>query len=114
MELGSDDVGEFVVATAVSVDGPEHGTYHAGVSARFAQLVLGSGGGSLTGDDVVYRLTDDRRRRVSSEETDGNLVGGTAIAAARSLCETIRNSCPSARNAVTTNNVVRPVDGNRP
>src|SRR5450759_1825715 len=74
MELGADGVGEVVVAAAVGVDGPEHGAYHAGVAAGLAQLVFGSGG-SLAGDEVVHRLTDDGGRCVSGEEADGNLSG---------------------------------------
>ena len=74
MELGADDVGEVVVAAAVGVDGPEHGADHAGVAGGLAQLVPGSGG-SLAGDDVVHRLTDDRRASCPGEEADGDLAG---------------------------------------
>src|ERR1019366_2680440 len=74
VELGADGVGEVVVATAVGVDRPEHGADHAGVAGGLAQLVPGSGG-SLAGDDVVHRLTDDGGRCVSGEEADGNLAG---------------------------------------
>src|SRR6266576_3843136 len=62
-----------VVATAIGVDGPKHGADHAGVASGLAQLIRGSSG-SFAGDDVVHRLTDDVRRRVSGEEADGDLT----------------------------------------
>jgi hypothetical protein len=58
MELGGDDVREPIVATPVSVDSPEHGADHAGVAGPIAKFVMNPGG-SLAGDDVVERLTDD-------------------------------------------------------
>src|SRR5882757_71891 len=74
VELWADNVGEVVVATAIGVDGPEHGTAHARIASRLAQLVLGSGG-SFAGDDVVHRLTDDGWRCIAGEKADGNLIG---------------------------------------
>ena len=74
MELGADNVGKTVIATAVAVDSPEHGADHAGVAAGLVQLLLGSGG-HLTGDDVVHRLPDDGGCCISGKEADGNLSG---------------------------------------
>src|SRR3979490_704243 len=74
VKLRADYVGVVVVATAVGVDGPEHGADHAGVARGLAQLICGSSG-SLAGDDVVHRLSNDGWRCIPVEEAYGNLVG---------------------------------------
>src|SRR6266550_3458856 len=73
VKLRADYVRVAVVATAIGVDGPEHGADHAGVAGGLAQLIPGSSG-SFAGDDVIHRLTDDGRRRVSGEEADGDFT----------------------------------------
>jgi len=44
VEVGTYDIGEVVIASAVGVDRPEHGADHAGVAGRLTQLVPGFGG----------------------------------------------------------------------
>src|SRR5207249_2487188 len=69
VELRADNVGEVVVAAAVGVDGPEHRADHAWVAGGLAQPVPGSGG-SLAGNDIVHRLTDNGGYGVSGEEAN--------------------------------------------
>src|ERR1035441_1105099 len=73
VKLWADYVREVIVGTAIGVDGPKHGSDHVGVAGGPAQFIPASSG-SLAGDDLVHRLTDDGRRRVSGEEADGNLT----------------------------------------
>src|ERR1017187_5116737 len=74
MNLGADNIGEFVTATAVGINGPEHGPDHAGVAGGFAQLIPGTRRG-FAHDDVIHGLDDYARCCVSSEEADRNSVG---------------------------------------